>query len=118
MYIHRAGYLGGHSDHDEALRMMDEIIAYAFDDDGERHAMSLRDVYGQCAEMLKIMYFDGMIRGQGTAGTATYSYTKKNLMECLEIMLDRLNDKYADHIQDARQQVFGKAASLEGDTDG
>ncbi len=97
--------------------MIDEIIAYAFDDDGNRHEMSLRDVYEQSAQMLKIMYFDGMIRGSNGYGNPGH-HTKKLIMENVAVMLERIHDKYADHVEDARKQVFGKSVSLEGDTDG
>lgn len=95
--------------------MMDEIIAYAFDDDGERQEMTLRDVYAQCGEMLKIMYFDGMIRGNSAHG-ACPQYTKRMILENVALMLDRINEKYADHIEDARHQVFGRKNRVEGDT--
>lgn len=86
--------------------MIDDVIAYAFDDDGNRTDLTLGDVYDQCGEMLKIMYFDGMIRGQSD-NPEGYVFVKKMILECLEIILDDIHDKYEDHIEDARNQIFG-----------
>jgi hypothetical protein len=87
--------------------MIDDIIAYAFDDDGNRSELSLRDVYLQCGEMLKILYFDAMIRGNGEDETMCFSHSKKLILECCGQILDNIHNKYEDHIEDARNQVFG-----------
>ena len=94
--------------------MIDDIIAYSYDEEGNKHEMSLGEVYEQCGQMIKIMYFDGMIRGNGMSASAHYLPTKKMILECLEIMLDRIHNKYADHIESAREQALGLKNASEG----
>lgn len=89
--------------------MMDEIIAYAFDDKGGKRPMSLREIYEDCAQMLKIMYFDAMIRGHGSDAT----WAKDHIMVCVRVLLDNIDDKYADHIEDARKQIFNNSTSTD-----
>ncbi len=98
--------------------MIDDIIAYAFDDEGNRTEITLRDVYQQCGEMLKILYFDAMIRGNGHAETGCYVYSKKLIMECVAQILDNVHNKYEDHIEDARNQIFKPQNPPEGTLNG
>lgn len=94
--------------------MIDDIIAYSFDDQGNKYEMSLAEVYEQCGQMIKIMYFDGMIRGNGISNEADYPYTRKMILQCLSIILDRTHNKYADHIESARAQALGLKNDSEG----
>lgn len=97
--------------------MIDDIIAYAFDDEGNRSELSLRDVYQQCGEMLKILYFDAMIRGNGEDQTGCFEHSKKLIVECVSQIIDNIHNKYEDHIEDARNQIFGVKKRLEGHPD-
>lgn len=50
---------------------------------------------------LKFLYFDYMIN---TDETGTYDRFKKFHIEIVDELLDRINDKYADHVENLKNE--------------
>lgn len=90
-------------------KIMSEIIAYTFDDDGKKHEMSMVDVYQTMIEMVKVRYFDHMVRYMNAkeGELPSLEQFKKNEIATLEHMINFIHDHYQDHVEGARIDAWG-----------
>lgn len=94
---------------------MSEMIAYYLDDDGKKKEISMIDVYQTLMDMMKIRYFDYMIRHQEVKEGEMPSLNrfKEHEIATLEHMINFLHDHYQDHVEGARREVYGYKGTLD-----
>ena len=86
------------------MSWFDDVVAHAYSKTGEKTELTLRDVYGTQLEMLKIAYFDFMVRVED----ADYKRFKSIHMKACSQMMDVLESKYADHVEGIKRKSMEK----------
>lgn len=96
-------------------KIMSEMIAYYLDDDGKKKEISMIDVYQTLMDMMKIRYFDYMIRHQDVkeGEMPPLNRFKEHERATLEHMINFLHDHYQDHVEGARREVYGYKGTLD-----
>lgn len=88
-------------------KIVSEMIAYYLDDDGNKREISMIDVYQTMMDMVKIRYFDYMIRHQHMkeGEMPPLDRFKEHEIGTLEHMINFMHDHYQDHVEGARREV-------------
>lgn len=82
--------------------MDEEIIARARDGFGNEIALSISAIYSTIMEMLKVSYFDFIVRSKDEDYPAWRQFHVEKLGE----IMDHIHEKYADHAEGIKREVF------------
>ena len=90
------------------------VIAHYIDDDGKEGDITLADIYKHMIEMIKILYFDFMIR----CSDADYEAFRPMLVHATQRIMDTLHSTYADHVEGARMAKIDKLKDKKDESNG
>ena len=85
-----------------------DIIAHSYDEDGNREEISLSDVYHNLIDLVRILYFDYMIRCKD----GSFEEFKKVCLHNMGLIVDEIDDVYADHVEGAKLALMPKVNKI------
>lgn len=95
--------------------MHDDPIATFYDDEGKAREITLSNTFETCTEMMKLMYFDYMIKCPSCRRMPDYNIFKETHLNIFNMILDKIHDTFADHVENTRMEVQKRRLSSDSD---